>query len=106
MKLKAALLVAVLTIGGCRLPHELTQAQTLSLIADALYGVDYACYSEWLDGPACTIVRHILDDATTAVEHLQGGWQAVAKAVLIREETPLPADSRIRPYLDALISVL
>jgi hypothetical protein len=40
------------------------------------------------------------------VQGLQGGWQAAAKAVLVREETQLPLDSKIRPYIDAVVSLL
>lgn len=91
---------------GVKPPHQPTQAEVLALIADATFGIDYACYSEWLTGPACVIVYHILQDATAAVSGLQNGWAAAAKAVLQREESKLPPDNRIRPYLDAIISVL
>ncbi len=95
-----------LSLSACRLPKQLTQAQTLTIIADTLYGVDLACYSEWLDGTACLVTYHILNDATALIIGLKTGWQAAAKAVLVREEASLPADSRIRPYLDAAIAVL
>jgi hypothetical protein len=52
------------------------------------------------------VTYRILNDATALVVGLQGGWQAAAKAVVVKEESLLPADSRIRPYLDAVISVL
>jgi hypothetical protein len=109
--MRATVITLSLAIGSwsCsanHLPHPLTQNEVLALIADALYGVDYACYSQWLNGTACTITYHILNDATAAVAGLSGGWQVAAKNVLVREEQQLPADSRIRPYLDAVISVL
>lgn len=106
MKHTALILALVCSLSACRLPKQLTQAQTLTIIADTLYGVDLACYSEWLDGPACLVVYHILNDATALIIGLQHGWQSAAKAVLVREEGLLPAESRIRPYLDAAIALL
>ncbi len=109
--MRATVIALSLAIGSwscssTHLPKPLTQAQVLTLIADAVYGVDYACYSQWLSGTACTVTYHILNDATAAVAGLNGGWQVAVKNVLVREEQQLPTDSRIRPYLDALISVL
>jgi len=106
MKKTVLVLIAALSLSGCHINKPLTKEQVLTLIADALYGVDYSCYTEWLDGPACTIVYHVLNDASAAVQGLQNGWQAAAKAVLEREEQPLPPDSKIRPYIDAVISLL
>jgi hypothetical protein len=102
----ALILTLALSLSACRLPKQLTQPQVLTIIADTLYGIDLACYSEWLDGTACLVVYRILNDATALVIGLQSGWQGAAKAVIIKEEALLPADSRIRPYLDAAISVL
>ncbi len=108
MRLVHAVVVASLlsTAVACHLPKQLTQNQVLTIIADSLYGVDLACYSEWLDASACVVVYRILNDTTALVIGLQGGWQSAAKAVIVKEESFLPADSRIRPYLDAVISVL
>jgi hypothetical protein len=47
--MRATVIALSLAIGSwsCsanHLPHPITQNEVLALIADALYGVDYACY--------------------------------------------------------------
>jgi hypothetical protein len=91
---------------GCHLSHPLTQAQVLGAIIDARYGVDVGCYTEWLEPPVCAVAYRILDDAQTAAATATSGWQAAAKAVLVDEEARLSADSKLRPYFDAVISLL
>ncbi len=105
MKRQIAALALVL-LSGCHLQQPLTQAQVLGFILDARYGVDVGCYAEWLNPPTCLLAYRVLDDANAAALNAPNGWQAAAKAVLVREESLLPADSKIRPYLDALIPLL
>jgi hypothetical protein len=84
----------------------LTQAQVLTIITDAGFGITVGCGAGWLEPNVCVIAHRILLDAQTAVEHVQDGWQATAKAVLIQEEGQLPPDSKLRPYFDAAIILL
>jgi hypothetical protein len=102
----AALVVIALAISACHLSHPLTQAQVQTFISEAHDGVTYSCDVQWLQPPVCVVALRILDDAQAATIGLTSGWQAAAKAVLIKEEALLTADSRIRPYLDAVISLL
>lgn len=84
----------------------LTQAQVHEILINAGFGVEFGCMVNWLSPQVCDIARQALGDAQIAVEHAPSGWQAAAKAVLIREEARLPADSRLRPYFDAAIILL
>lgn len=91
---------------ACHPAHPLTKAQVVTIILDAGYGVEVGCVSGWLEPPVCDIAQRVLLDARTAAEAAQDGWQASAKAVLVVEEGRLPADSKLRPYFDAVISLL
>ena len=62
--------------------------------------------AEWLEPPVCAVAYRVLGDAQTAALKAVDGWQAAAKAVLINEETRLSPDSKLRPYFDAVISLL
>jgi len=84
----------------------LTQAQVHQILINAGFGVEFGCMVEWLPPAACVIARQALGDAQVAVENASGGWQAAAKAVLVREEANLPTNSRLRPYFDAAIILL
>ncbi len=95
-----------LLFSACHLSHPLTQAQVLAIISDARFGVAVGCQAEWLEPPVCATAQRVLSDAHVAAESAVNGWQAAAKAVLVNEENNLPLDSKIRPYLDALISLL
>lgn len=99
-------LSAMVVLLGCHPAHPLTKAQVVTIILDAGYGVEVGCVSGWLEPPVCDIAQRVLLDARTAAEAVQDGWQASAKAVLVVEEGRLPADSKLRPYFDAVISLL
>jgi len=95
-----------LSLTGCHLAHHLTQAQVVSILTDAGFGVGVGCGAGWLEPPLCVIAKRVLDDARAAAEHADAGWQAAAKAVLVTDESQLPEDSKLRPYFDAAISLL
>jgi hypothetical protein len=105
--MKRFILALTLTLfAACHLSHPLTQAQVLRIISDAGWGVEVGCVAEWLEPPVCDTARRVLADARTAAENAVNGWQAAAKAVLVNEEANLPADSKLRPYFDAVIALL
>lgn len=100
------ILVLALALSGCHLSHPLTQAQVVTILTDADYGVGVGCGAGWLEPPICTTGRRVLRDARLAAEAVDSGWQAAAKAVLVNEEGLLPPDSKLRPYFDAVLSLL
>ena len=104
--MKRYLICLPLLFACCHLSHPLTQAQVLTIISDAGYGVAVGCDAGWLEPPVCAIAQRTLGDATLAVEQASNGWQAAAKAVLVSEESHLSPTSKIRPYLDAVIALL
>ena len=107
MKRSFALIVFVALAASCRLQHPITQAEVLTILSDARAGISVGCDAEWLDAAACTQVYRVFDDAAAAVQaSASGGWAAVAKAVIVTEEARLPADSKLRPYLDAVTILL
>lgn len=106
MKRFVCALALSLSLPGCHLAQHLTQAQVVSILTDATFGVNVGCGAGWLEPPVCTTGQRVLNDARLAVEKIDSGWQAAAKAVLVDEETRLAADSKLRPYFDAVISLL
>lgn len=100
------LLAVVSTLAGCHLAHALTQAQVVTILTDAGFGVSVGCGAGWLDPPVCAVAQRVLLDARTAAESVDSGWQAAAKAVLVVEEQRLKPDSKLWPYFDAAIALL
>lgn len=105
MKTLAALLLA-LSLTSCHLAHPLTQAQVVTVLTDAGFGVGIGCTSGWLEPPVCAVAQRVLGDARLAAEAATSGWQAAAKAVLVNEEQQLKPGSKLWPYFDAVISLL
>jgi hypothetical protein len=103
-RIYAALLL--LSLSACHLAHPLTQAQVVTILTDAGYGVGVGCGAGWLEPPVCAVAQRVLRDAQLAAEQAASGWQAAAKAVLVHEETLLKPDSKLWPYFDAVISLL
>lgn len=106
MKRFVVALALSVTLGGCHLAHSLTQAQVVTFITEARFGVDFSCMSGWLEPPVCSVGQRVLGDAKAAAENASSGWQAAAKAVLVNEEKLLKPDSKLFPYFDAVISLL
>jgi hypothetical protein len=107
MKRLICLLPLLFTLfAGCHLSHPLTQAQVLTFISEAEFGVAAGCAAEWLEPPVCAVGHRVLNDARVAAENAPSGWQQAAKAVLVDEEARLSPDSKLRPYFDAVISLL
>lgn len=102
----ALVLVAALAFSNCHLAHPLTQAQVVTILTDAGFGVGIGCGSGWLEPPVCAVAQRVLLDARLAAESASSGWQAAAKAVLVSEEQRLAPDSKLRPYFDAAIILL
>lgn len=102
----ALVLVAALALSNCHLAHPLTQAQVITIVTDAGFGVSVGCTAGWLEPPVCAVAQRVLFDARTAAESATSGWQAAAKAVLVTEEQRLDPDSKLRPYIDAAIALL
>ncbi len=106
MKRFAVAFVLSLSLAGCHLKQPLTQAQVITILSDAGYGVGVGCSAGWLEPPVCAVAQRVLGDARAAVQNAQSGWQAAAKAVFVNEETNLKPDSKLWPYFDAVISLL
>ncbi len=106
MKRLLPCVLALSMLTGCHLSHPLTQAQVITILTDAGYGVGVGCGAGWLEPPVCNVAQRVLGDARAAAENAQSGWQAAAKAVLVNEESRLKPDSKLWPYFDAVISLL
>jgi len=103
---KIIIIICITLLTACKLNHSLTKEQVIIIINDAGYGIEVGCTTQWLDETLCDNAQRILFAARTAVDNIQNGWQAAAKAVLIRERGELGINSKLIPYFDALIGVL
>jgi hypothetical protein len=103
---RCALVLSLLLLTGCRFQSPLLRTQVAAIITDAMAGVSVGCGSGWLEPWVCDQTMRILQDALAATAAAEQGWQAAAKAVLMREEEWLSVDDKARPYLDAAIALL
>ncbi len=101
------ILLALVGSLGCATLRQSNGSLNIPLIlSDAQWGVSAACSQLWLTPDACTFATDALNVAQSiAVRNLTGGEKAVRQS-LVDTEAKLPSDSRVRPYLDAVIALL
>ena len=76
------------------------------ILSDAQWGIAEACSQQWLPADACAFAGDALNTAQAiAAKNLPGAEKAVRQS-LVDAEAKLPATSRLRPYLDAIIVLL
>ena|SRR5476651_937846 len=98
---------AAVSVTGCAtLRNANGSLNVVGILSDASYGLDAACYAQWVPADDCTIGHDAINAATAlAVKNLPGVSAAVKQSIL-DVETTLPASSRLRPYLDAIVLLL
>ncbi len=88
---------------GCGLGGSSKVAQILN---DARWGLMAGCASTWVPPDACTIGFDALTLADGIVASHPGNTGPAVRQLLVDVEARLPVDSRLRPYLDAIIILL
>ncbi len=104
-------LFVITTFSGCALVTKIksqptTSQQVLTVLSDAQWGISAAHDQQWLTDAEYVYVEEGVTGAVDAVLAAPSGYAAVAKAVLVDVERDLPADSRLRPYIDAAVILL
>ena len=102
--MKRLLLIVVLCSACASLPAN--KVNLSAILNDARWGILAACEATWLNAEQCTFADDVLSLADgIAAQNLKGSEVAV-RSLIVQWETKLQADSRLRPYLDALIALL
>jgi hypothetical protein len=99
-------LLAALAVGCASLRQANGNLNVIQLITDAQWGLYSACVAQWVPPDGCTFGSDALTLAATIAAKNQPGAQAAVRQSLLDAEAKLPADSRVRPYLDWLIVAL
>lgn len=96
-----------LLLSSCAALHRPDGTVNTSVIlADARWGVLQACDELWLSTEQCAFASNLLSLADSiAAPNLKGSEVAV-RGLIVQWEAKLPVESRLRPYLDAVIALL
>jgi hypothetical protein len=108
MKKHLLLLVccACLATSCARLHRPDGSLDVAQILNDARWGVMAACDQEWLSPADCILAGDTFTFAEGLVAKNVPAVGAAVKQLLVDVETRIPAESRLRPYLDAIISLL
>ncbi len=101
-------IVAVsLALSGCATLHNPNGSLNVPLLlTDMQFSLAEACSVEWLQPAACVLGLDILTTAQAVAAKNHGASAVAVRQSLVDAETTLPAASRLRPYLDVLITLL
>ena len=105
--MKGWVLVAIVWMSACAtLRYADGSLNVPVLITDMQFSVTEACSVEWLPPEVCVLGLDILTTAQAVAAKNTAAAGVAARQSLVDAEGPLPADSRLRPYLDVLIALL
>lgn len=102
----AALSMVMLLSACATLRHADGTLNVPILLADAQWGLTEACSVEWVALDACTFGMDVLTAAQDIAASNLRGTEAAVRQSLVDAEAKLAPDSRLRPYLDAVIVLL
>jgi hypothetical protein len=106
--MKRILLVGLcLSFVGCA---SLRQADgtlnVVQILDDGSWGLSAACSQLWVPADACVFGQDAIAVARDAAMKNRPMAVLAARQALLDAEAKLPASSRLRPYLDALVALL
>jgi hypothetical protein len=104
--MKAWLFVIVLCSGCASLHNPNGSINVSQVLNDARWGVMEACDVQWLTATDCTFAVDAFTLADGIVAQNLIGSAVAVRQLLMDAEAKLPAASRLRPYLDAVIALL
>lgn len=107
MKALCLTIVLLLTGSACATLQRADGSVNYAVILnDGRWGLTAACETEWVLPAACTLGFDTLTVADALVATNKPGLGPAIRKTLVDAEAPLPTDSRLRPYLDAIIVLL
>ncbi len=105
--MKVLLLVVLLVSSACAsLKNPNGSINVAQILNDARWGIMAACSAEYLQPADCTLAEDSLTLADGIVAQNLGAVGPAVRQLLVTVEARLPADSRLRPYLDAIVALL
>lgn len=106
--MKSILLIVLLVAGAAcaTLPPATGSLNVAQILNDARWGVMAACDAPYLSPDDCTLTEEALTVADGIVAQNLSRVGPSVRQLLVTVEARLPADSRVRPYLDAIITLL
>lgn len=104
--LLALVLVALVSSACATFRNNNGSVNVQGILSDARWGLTAACDVQWVPADACTIGLDALTTAGVIAENNPANSGRAVRQSLVDVEGLLPADSRLRPYLDAAIVLL
>ncbi len=95
-----------LALSGCASLQTNGHLDVMKILNDAQWGVLAACEAQWLQPSDCTLAQDALTIASDIVAKNVPMVGPAVKKALVDFEAGLPATSRVRAYLDAVIVLL
>lgn len=95
-----------LSLTGCFTPHHLSPAEVLAIFDAAQWGVKEAVTLEYLTPQDGQLFADVVATVQAAISQNPSAAIAAGKKAATDAEVKLPADSKLRPYIDAALALL
>jgi hypothetical protein len=100
-------LALVFALSGCAsLRNADGTINVVRILDDGSWGLSAACWQQWVPADACLFGQDAIAIARGAALRNRETAVLAARQALIDAEAKIPADSRLKPYLDAIIVLL
>lgn len=104
---RLALAAVLLTSLGCAsLRNADGTLNVVQILDDASWGLAAGCSQQWVPADACVFGQDAFALARGAALRNRQTAVLAARQALLDAEAKLPANSRLRPYLDSAIALL
>ncbi len=104
--LATTLVVSCVTLGCASARQANGNLNLVTLLTNAQWGLLAACAQQWVPPEGCLFGQDALTMAIAIAAKNAPGAQVAVRQSLMDAEQKLPADSRVRPYLDWVIVAL
>lgn len=99
-------IVLALSLTGCFTTHQLSPAEVLAVFDAARWGVEEAVALEYLTPADGRLFADVVATVEAAVAKNPSAAIAAGRAAVQEAAVRLPADARLRPYLNAAALLL
>jgi hypothetical protein len=99
-------LVLAAAVGCASLRNADGTLNVVQILDDGSWGLAAGCSQQWVPADACVFGQDAIAIARGAALRNRQTAVLAARQALVDAEGKIPADSRLRPYLDAIIVLL